>query len=102
MLRRGEDAHVGVQVPRAAKPPKLLVLEELEQLSLEIDRQIADLVQEDRAAVRELDPSFLGGDRSAEAAAFPPEERALQGLRREADAVDGDERLLAPPAPLMD
>ena len=50
-VRRRDDAHVDVEVARPADPPEGLLLEEAQELGLERRRHLADLVEEDRAAV---------------------------------------------------
>ena len=67
-----------LQVGRAADAPEGLLLEEAEQLGLERGRHLADLVEEDRAAVGLLEeaPLLLLG--VGEGAALVAEELALE------------------------
>src|SRR5262249_8921395 len=73
-----------------------------QELDLHLGRQLADLVQEDRAAVRELEATrpALGGTR--EGAALVTEELALDEPARQRRTVDLDERPAAARAPRVD
>ena len=53
--RRGEDAHVDLDPLVAADAPDLAALDRAEELRLEREVEIADLVDEERAAVRLLE-----------------------------------------------
>ena len=71
----------------------ILRLEHAQQLGLDRERQLADLVEEHRAAVRALEQARLGRDRAGERALLVAEQLALdQRLRPERRAVDRDER----------
>src|SRR5256712_13365136 len=62
-VRRGDDPDVAPDRVRAADPLGLPLLEYAKQLRLEVQRQVTDLVEEQGAAVRELeaaDPSPAG------------------------------------------
>ena len=97
-MRRADDAHVGAQRLAPADALEGALLEEAQELALDVERQIADLVEEQRAALGELD---LAGDAAigaGERAALVAEELALDELRRQRRAVDGDERPALPRA----
>ena len=51
-IGRGDDAHVDGDDLRAADAADLALLERAQQLRLQLERQLADLVEEQRAAVR--------------------------------------------------
>ena len=58
-VRRGDDPQVGRARGRLADPHALAGLEHAQQLGLDRQRQLADLVEEQRAAVRRLEqPAF--------------------------------------------
>ena len=90
----GDDAHV--HAPRVARADRhdLAVLEHAQQLRLERRRHVADLVEEQRAAVRQLEPSLAIGGRAGERAAHVAEEHRLGQLAGDGDAVHRDERRL--------
>src|SRR4029453_13569073 len=70
----------------------LAVREHAQQLPLHAERQLADLVQEDRPAVRRLEQALAVAVRAGERAAEVPEELALEQRRRERRAVADHER----------
>ena len=82
-MRRRDDADVGTFRPRAPETLELVLLQDAQQLRLELERNVADLVEEERAAVGELEPPDLLRDRAGERAALVPEELALEQARRE-------------------
>src|SRR5690606_17305565 len=72
------------------------------QLALRADRQLADLVEEDDAAVGDLEQAALGGLGVGEGAALVAEQLALDELLGERRAVDRDERARAARAARVD
>src|SRR5690606_39436798 len=74
------DFHVtGVQtcalpIFLAAEPPERPLLERPQQLDLDVRLHFRDLIQEERAAVRELEAARLFVDRAGERALFVAEE----------------------------
>src|SRR6185503_361015 len=64
-----------------------------EELRLRLERHVAALVEEERAAVRRLELPFAPRDRTRERALLVAEELALDQLARERRAVHLDERL---------
>ena len=62
---------------RAAEPLDLPFLEHAQQLDLHVERQVADLVEEDRRVVGELEAADLARQRSGEGAALAAEQLAL-------------------------
>src|SRR5262249_56809617 len=79
-----------------------LLLEDAQQLGLQLERQVADLVEEERAAVRELEAPDALGDGARERAALVPEELALQQAGRNGGAVGPYGGALAAPSPGVD
>ena len=76
----------------AAEPADRLVLDDLEELRLEPVGQEPDLVEEDRAAVGDLEESGLGVTGVGERPALEPEELGLQQRLGDRGAVEIDER----------
>ena len=101
-VRRGDDAHVDAQAARAADALELALLQHAQQLRLRLERQLADLVEEQRAAVGELEAAAALLDRAGEGALLVAEELALEQLARQRGAVELDERALAARALLVD
>src|SRR5260370_277702 len=100
-VRRGDQADVDLDRPGAAEALERLLLEDLEELRLELERDLAYLVEEERAAVRHLEAPELLRDGAGERAAFVAEELALDEARRNGGAVDFDEGPLAAAAPVV-
>ena len=70
---------------------------------MDVERQLCDLVEEDRAAVRELkEPLFPRAPRACERALDIAEQLALDERRRDGRAVHGDEGLLCSMACVVD
>ena len=92
-----------VRVPGLADPLVAPLLEESEQLGLERQRQVADLVEEQRARLRPRRPCpRCRVTAPVNDAAGVAEQRALQQLGAQARAAHGDERAPDPPAPGVD
>ena len=80
-VRRRYDASVDVKRLRTADTLELLLLEGSQDLGLEREWQIADLVEEERAAMGQLESSWLALRGACERALFVAEQLALeQGL----------------------
>src|SRR5205823_3561858 len=93
-IRGRDDAHVhllGEDAPHRLETP---VLEHTQQLHLQLGTHLADLVEEDRPAVGQLETSYPGGDGAREGTALVPEHLALQELLGDGAAMHGNE---APP-----
>ena len=88
---RGNDPHVGPARFGFAHALIFLLLQQPEQLGLDFERQLADLIQKERAAVRQRDLAQGVPHRAGKRAFDMAEEFALQQLAREAGAIDGDE-----------
>src|SRR5512143_2243715 len=73
-VRRGDDAHVDRDRFGAADPPRPTLLEYAQQLALKTKRQVTDLVEEERAAVRGLEQAGLRRDSVGEGAALVAEQ----------------------------
>ena len=95
LVRRGDDAHVDRDRLHAADAHELALLEHAQQLDLRRRRNLADLVEEERSRIGELEASEPPLGRAGERALLVAEQLALeQRLGQRAD-VHGDERLVA-------
>ena len=74
----GDDVHVHGNRLRPTYPPKSLLLEHAQEFHLRVGRQIADLVEEERALVRLLEATDAPQVSARERAAFMAEELAFQ------------------------
>ncbi len=92
----GDDAHVRLDDARRSQRRESLVLQEPQQLGLQLDRHVADLVQEQRAARRRLDQADLARLRGRVGALLVAEQLAFDQLARDGRAVHRDQRPGAP------
>ena len=101
-MRGGDDAHVHRDRFLAAQALEASFLQHAQQFHLRARGQVADFIEEDRAAVGLLEAADAARVRAGERAAFVAEEFALQQRLGDGGAVDGDERLLRAVAVLVD
>ena len=101
-VRRRDDADVHATRLRLADAADLARLERAKELRLELERELADLVEEHGAAVGRLERSGAIAVGAGEGAAHVTEELALDEVRADRAAVDDDERLLRARAALHD
>ena len=97
-IRGGDHADAHAHRPAAADRFELLLLKDAQQLDLRVERQLTDFVEEDRAAVGDLEPADALLDRTGERALDVPEQLALDQSRCDRAAVDLDQRPIASPA----
>ena len=90
----GDDPHVDVLLGAAAEAPERALLQHAQQLDLRRRHHLGDLVEEQRAAVRELEAAQPPLDGAGERALLVAEELALEQRFRDGRAVDRDERLV--------
>jgi hypothetical protein len=81
---------------RRADGPDLPLLQHAEELALQGQRHLRHLVEEERAAVGDLEEPLLLLVRAGEAALLVAEELALEQVLRHRGAVLADEELVAP------
>ena len=92
-IGRCDDAHVDLARPGLSQPADLASLDGAQQLGLHLERQLADLVEEDRSAVGRLEGARAVLIGAGEGAARVAEELALDEARRDRTAVDQHEGL---------
>src|SRR5690606_2545654 len=90
-VRRGDEAHIDRARPVLAQAADRPVLERAEQLRLGGQGEVADLVEEERAAAGRLEEALAVAVGAGERAPGVAEQLALHQLRRERAAVEGDE-----------
>ena len=89
---RGRDhAHVDARRLLVAQPLELPVLDRAQQLGLPLQRHRTHLVEQQRAAIGELEAAVAIGGRAGERALAVAEELALPDLERHRRAIDLDE-----------
>jgi hypothetical protein len=89
---RGDEAEVGGDGLAGANGLVGALLQHAQQLHLQRQRQLADLVQEERAALGERDAAAPAARRARERAAHVAEQLALQQRLGDGAAVHRDER----------
>src|SRR5262245_32746685 len=94
-IRRGDHARVGGAQPMASHARESEVLQHMEELGLQRERQFCDLVEIDRAFVRVLELPGLTTMGARECAFLMAEELGLQQSLRDGGAIDLDEGPLA-------
>ena len=94
-VRGGNDAHIALARGIAADALIDALLQDAQQLHLHRQAHVADLVEEQRAALGDLEPALAGGDGAGERALLVAEQFALEQLSGDGAAVDGDEGTLA-------
>ncbi len=102
LVRRRHHPHVDLDRLLAADALELLLLQRAQQLHLHRRRHVADLVEEQRPAVGELEPPELLLDRTGERALLVAEQLALEQRLGQRGAVDLDERAVRAPAQAVD
>src|SRR5688572_20348511 len=98
----GDDPHVDRLLGAPAEAPERPLLEYAQQLHLGRRRHLGDLVEEQRAVIRQLEAPFAAVGRAGERALLVPEDLALEQRLRNRRAVDRHERLLGARAQLVD
>ena len=88
-------------VLRAAEALELLLLQHAEQLGLQLRRDVADLVEEQRPLVGQLEAADLLADGAGEGALLVAEQLALQQPGGDGRAVELDEGAVPPRAQLV-
>ena len=99
---RSDHAHIHLHIAHATDPADDLVFEHAQQLRLQQRRQLANLVEEERAAVGHLEQALLHGLGVGEGAFLVAEEFGFHQRLGNGRAVDGDERLVLAAALVMD
>ena len=89
---RGDDADVDATILIVADPAELLRLQDAQELGLQRQRQLADLVEEQRAGVRGREQTLAIARRVGERAAHVTEQLVLEQRLGDRGAVDDDER----------
>src|SRR5262249_30573192 len=78
LVGRGDHAYVDTERPRPTDTLELLLLEHAQQLRLQVEREVADLVEKERAAVRQLEAADPLRDGTGKSPALVAEELAFQ------------------------
>ena len=98
----GDQADVDGAGALCADAFEIALLQHPQQLALQFERNFADLVEKQRAAVGEFEPADAVAHRAGEGAADMAEELALEQFARDRRAIDPDQRPVAAAARLVD
>src|SRR5439155_1747293 len=101
-VRGGDQPDIGPKRRGAAHPLVLPFLKHAEELRLDRGSEITDLVEEERAARRELEATALETIRAGEGPPLVSEELGLRQRLWQGGAVDRDERTVGPSARIVD
>ncbi len=102
LLGRRDDANIDADGAAATHPTDLTLLQNAQQLGLQIEGELAELVQKDRPAVSQLEGPLSGGGRSGVGALLMPKELGLDQGPRHGAAVHHDEGAVLALAQLVD
>ena len=94
LVRRRHDPNINLQGYRTPNPLESSLLDRPQDLRLERERQITDLIKEERAAVGHLELAWLSGNRTGERSLLISEQLRLQQRFRNRGAVDRHERAI--------
>src|SRR5690606_1714963 len=94
-IARGDEADIHVHGSHATDALELRLLNRPQQLDLDLEGDLADLVEEEGATVRQLESSRTAGDRTREGTALVAEELTFRQTGGNRCAVEANEGLLA-------
>ncbi len=97
----GHDPDVNVHLSRSTYRLNRPVLKNAKQFDLHVQRQVADFVEEQRAAVGHLEAAQTVCYRTSEGTLTVAEQFALEQILRDCAAIDRDKRTLSPGALAM-
>ena len=100
-MGRRDQPDIHPTVLYISEAPEASFFEDLEQLGLHRKVHVSDLVEKQRAAVRDFQQSDLARDRSGERPFFVTEEFGLEEIPVETGAIEIQKALLAPGAVVM-
>src|SRR5208282_2275814 len=101
-VRCRQNPHIDSDWSSTADAVELALLQDAEQFRLGVRGQLADLVEEDRAALGQLESAHAPRDGAGKGTLLVAEKLALHEPGRKSGAVDLDKRLILPPAVGMD
>ena len=99
---RRHQPHVDAPGARAAQALNLLLLQDPQQLGLQVERHVPDLIEEQRALVRQFKAAELLDEGTGEGPPLMAEQLALQQPRRHGSTIHRDEGVVLAYAELMD
>ena len=101
-IRGGDDADIDPHRPRTPHPLERAILHDPEELFLGFERDEANLVKEERAAIGRLEPPRPLPASAGERPLLVPEQLRLNKRRRQRRAVEGHKRPLPAPREVVE
>src|SRR5262249_47740603 len=100
-IRRDDDAAVDGAFGRSSDPVKAFFFDRLEQLRLQREIELGNLIEKDRAPVRQLEKAGLGRSGAGEGPLFVAEKLGFEQIVRQPGAIEVDEGSRRGGAPAM-
>jgi hypothetical protein len=97
----GDQAGVGAPGAGAAQALELLLLQDAQELGLHLERELADLIEKERAMVSQLEAAEALRHGPGKGAFLVPEELTFEQSRRDGRAIERHEGVATPRAALM-
>lgn len=101
-MRGGDDSSVELLPGVRSEPTKLTSFKRAEELRLKVDGELANLIQEERAAARVLQDACLRIDRAGKRTSNVTKELRFDELRSDGAGVKDRERTVLPRAVFVD
>ena len=89
-MSRCHDAHVDFLRPRASQALEFPLLQDTKKLRLQLERDVADFIQEQRTLMCQLKPADLLCDRTGERSPLMAKQFAFEQPGRDGGAVELD------------
>ena len=102
LVRRRDDANVDLLRLIAAQPFEFLLLEDTQKFCLKLQRDVADLIEEEGAVVSQFESADFARNRTGKSSLFMTEKFAFQQAEWNRSTVESDELTVAPRAEVVD
>src|ERR1700745_3958638 len=87
-MRSGDPADVDLRRSRASQSLKFPLLQNAQQFWLQVERDISDFIEKQRASIGQLEPAALLRDRASERASLVTKKLALEQTARNSSAIE--------------
>ena len=94
LVRRGDHAHMGFDGSMSTDTVELPIRQHAQQPRLQVERHVADFIEEQRSPFGLLKPSAPLRLRTGEGSAFMAKQLGFQQILGDGCRIDGDERPL--------
>ena len=93
-MRGRDQANVDGAIADVAQSPEIMFFENLQQLGLHLQVDVANLIQKNGAVIGDLQKPLFGGDGAGERSLFVTEQLGFQEFARQSGAVQVEEGLV--------